>query len=533
MKKRRAHSLPSLLLFIGLAAALTFAVAGRFVARQRFTKQLEFGTQAENLASSGLSEMVARVRQDNTWGTTAANYEVQRVVAHPFDAKAGYSLTFDPAKPGHSINNVKGDTPIVSDAGTCPPGAMLLISTGHCNGYTRVCKALVAIPPYPYAIASSGPIRSQAGLTLGSVPAGYDPTQGLDLSKLTAAEMMTQGQDDAGGAALVIKGKSTVVGKVRSAGSADVDLNQVEVRGEIVPHAKTDDVPVLDLNGLDFTSDPSTQTISQSSYANKETLSGLLQSGGNLKFNQGLDLNGATVRVRGNLEINGPLTGVGALLVDGNVTIHGGAQLSSDNQVAILSAGSVSITGTGQGASYVQGLVYAAGADGIKLQDTTVVGTVLNAGKTGSGEGAPMQVERATVALDPRAAKFEVERGFSKYPSGGIPAYDGDGGYLGKIRLNPVTGTDGQLLDPPGPGYFRSIGRTQLEASDFSLFSNEGGAGTPVMAGSIAWYSVSTFVAQNLNDSIRDDSSGHEPFAIDLNKFLNKSSRLRVVWISG
>ena len=37
MKKRRAHSLPSLLLFIGLAAALTFAVAGRFVARQRFT----------------------------------------------------------------------------------------------------------------------------------------------------------------------------------------------------------------------------------------------------------------------------------------------------------------------------------------------------------------------------------------------------------------------------------------------------------------------------------------------------------------
>ena len=111
---------------------------------------------------------------------------------------------------------------------------MLLISTGRCNGYTKICRALVAIPPYPYAIASSGPIRSQAGLTLGSVPSGYDPTKGLDLSKLTPAEMMTQGQDDAGGAALVIKGKSTVVGKVRSAGSADVDLNQVEVRGEIV-----------------------------------------------------------------------------------------------------------------------------------------------------------------------------------------------------------------------------------------------------------------------------------------------------------
>lgn len=530
MRKRRAHSLPTLLLFIGLAAALTFSVAGRFVARQRFTKQLEFGTQAENLASSGLSEMVARVRQDNTWGTTAATYEVNRVVGHPFDGKAGYSLTFDPSKPGHSINNVKGDAPIVSDAGTCPPGAMLLISTGHCNGYTKVCRALVAIPPYPYAIASSGPIRSQAGLTLGSVPSGYDPTKGLELSKLAPAEMMTQGQDDAGGAALVIKGKSTVVGKVRSAGSADVDLNQVEVRGEIVPHAKTDDVPVLDLAALDFTSDPSTQTISASSFAEKETLSGLLQSGGNLKFDKGLDLNGATVRVRGNLEINGPLTGVGALLVDGNVTIHGGAQLSSDNQVAILSGGSVSITGTGQDASYVQGLIYAAGADGIKLQDTTVVGTVLNAGKTPAGDGATMQVERATVALDPKASKFEVEKGFNLYPDAGYEFKDTDGtSTLGYLRLKKQL-VDG-ILQTPTPSYFAGVPQTQLLAGDFEFYLPDGSQDRTRIAD--AMESFKRNIKEMNRQIILRVQGGGAAFRLDLNRYLNSSQQLRVVWIRG
>ena len=444
---------------------------------------------------------------------------------HTYDAKAGYSLTFDPARPGHSVNNIKGDAPVVTDDGTCPPGAMLVICTGHCNGYTRTSRALIAVPPYPYAISSSGPIRSKDGLTLGSVPSGYDPTKGLDLSKLTAAEMMTKGQDDANGAALVIKGKSTIVGKARSAGSADVDLTQVEVRGEIVPNAKTDDVPVLDLSALDFTSDPSTQTISENSFSDAKTMSGLLQwTGADLKFEKGLDLNGATVRVRGNLVINGPLTGNGALLVDGNVTVTGGAALSSDNKVAILSAGSVSITGTGRDSSFVQGIVYAAGKDGIKLKDTSVVGTVLNAGKD-----APMQVDRATVALDPKAAKFEVERSWDGYPSNGLKAVDNLNSYLGQIKLKKVTSSDGTVLDPPGPDYFITIGRKNLSQDDFELWPAGGGAALPATTSS-AWNSVATSV-NNMITEVRAGEKEH--FSVDLNKFLSASARLRVVWVRG
>ena len=236
--------------------------------------------------------------------------------------------------------------------------------------------------------------------------------------------------------------------------------------------------------------------------------------------------------MRGNLEINGPLTGVGALLVDGIVTILGGAQLSSDNQVAILSAGSVSITGTGQGASYVQGLVYAAGADGIKLQDTTVVGTVLNAGKTGSGEGAPMQVERATVALDPRAAKFEVERGFGNYPSGGYEVRDDGNRLLGHLKLKSVTNATGDILDPPGPSYFAAMGRTKLNADDF-VESDLMGAPAPGMLPT--WFGLvenmqGSFWTDAISQSASQPSSTRE-FAIDLNKYLKMQDRLRVVWM--
>lgn len=524
-KARRALSLPMLLLFIGLAATLTFAVAGRFGARMRFTRELEFGSQAENLASSGLSEMVARVRHDNNYGTTASTYTVERIVPHTYDAKAGYSLTFDPARPGHSVNNIKGDAPVVTDDGTCPPGAMLVICTGHCNGYTRTSRALIAVPPYPYAISSSGPIRSKDGLTLGSVPSGYEPTKGLDLSKLTAAEMMTKGQDDANGAALVIKGKSTIVGKARSAGSADVDLTQVEVRGEIVPNAKTDDVPVLDLSALDFTSDPSTQTISENTFSDAKTMSGLLQwTGADLKFEKGLDLNGATVRVRGNLVINGPLTGNGALLVDGNVTVTGGAALSSDNKVAILSAGSVSITGTGRDSSFVQGIVYAAGKDGIKLKDTSVVGTVLNA-----GEDAPMQVDRATVALDPKAAKFEVEQGFTGYAEEGFKVMDNSmTNTLGFLRLKSVI-IDGTPKTPT-PGYFASIGQTGLTQADFEFFGTDGQLDPSLLTK--GYNDNKTPIAQLGKQVMKASSPSYRgAFQFDLNKFLKSSEQLRVVWI--
>lgn len=89
---------------------------------------------------------------------------------------------------------------------------------------------------YPYALASSGPIRSNGGLLMGAVPSGFDPSQGLDVSKLERAEMMTQGRDDASGAALLLRGQSTLVGTARSAGSADLS-ESVEVRGEVIPNA--------------------------------------------------------------------------------------------------------------------------------------------------------------------------------------------------------------------------------------------------------------------------------------------------------
>jgi len=541
--KRAGKTLPILLILIALAASLTFALAERFLVRQRFTRHLEFHSQAENLAQSGISEAIARVRQDANWGTTAQTYALERTMPHTHDPQAGFSLTFDPSRPNASVNNVRGDF-IVKN---CPPGALLLTSTGHCNGYTSTCQALIAAPPFPYAIASSGPIRSQNGLVLGSVPAGFDPTAGLDLDRLGPAEMMTQGLDDAGGAALVLKGQSTIVGTGHSAGSVDIDEDTVKVDGELLPNARTEDVPLISLSELDFTSDPNTQTLPRSDFQDSEKLSGLLQwsptSGESLTFKKGLALNGATLRVRGNLVIEGPITGAGALLVDGNVTIQGGAQLSADNQVAILSQGSVSVTGQGAGSSYLQGLIYAAGEDGIKLQDCTVVGTVLNAGKTSSGAGAPMQVERATVAFDSKAVSMSVDLSAS-----GVD----DGTRFSRARLkNPLPLStfyrDGAWdipsnVRPPysasNPFGFSPLELVLLPHLELQIDGKWYASADEAVAAGVSQTAVRNAVikAGNVYAGQLAQASSQPPvenssltFQLDLNRYLKHSERLRVV----
>ena len=403
--RRRAATLATVLFFLSVAAILTTIFATRFIVRLRFSRQLECRSQALLLADSGIATAIAEYRKDPSFGTHDEALNV--TIALPDDPGAHFFLRFGP-----SVNNIRGDAPI----GECPQGMMLLDCSGYYRGVTARKLCWVAAPPFPYALASSGPIRSSGGLTMGAVPAGFDPSQGLDVSKLERAEMMTQGRDDASGAALVLRGESTLVGTARSAGSVDL-ADTVEVRGEVVANSTAESVPRIPLSEL--APEGEVFAIRSSNFGQLEKVAGQLEySGAQLHYQQGLELQGATLRVRGNLVIDGPLTGIGALIVDGNVTIRGGGGLSADNQAAIIAGGGISVVGSSQESSYFQGLLYAQGAEGVKLQDTTVVGTVLNAGESSPGVGAPMQVDRARVAFDARAVSQEVELSANLSPSG-------------------------------------------------------------------------------------------------------------------
>jgi hypothetical protein len=74
-------------------------------------------------------------------------------------------------------------------------------------------------------------------------------------------------------------------------------------------------------------------------------LSGFAQREGNLHAGSGLKLDGADIFVRGNVTIDGGLSGKGAIIATGSITIHGPVSLYSDGANALRSSGPLTLTG--------------------------------------------------------------------------------------------------------------------------------------------------------------------------------------------
>ena len=143
-----------------------------------------------------------------------------------------------------------------------------------------------------------------------------------------------------------------------------------------------------------------------------------------------------------------------------------------------------------------------------------------------------MQVERATVALDPRAAKFEVERGFSGYPVTGF-AFNSNGGEpLGNLKLKLVQ--IGGVWKLPHPSYFASLTppRTALSPEDFIFVKPDGSEDNARRAEAFNLLfddQIAPVNSQIANYVQNPAATGG--FKLDLNKFLTSTERLRIVWV--
>ena len=377
---------------------------------------------------------------------------------------------------------------------------------------------------------------------MGAVPAGFSADQPLDVSALGKAELVTQGQDDAEGAALLLKGKCTLVGTARSAGSADV--GESEIRGEVIPNSPKEALPVIPLAELSTAGD--IQTLPRGTYEELEKVSGQLTfTGPTLHFKKGLQLNGATLRVRGNLVIDGPVTGIGALIVEGNVILRGGSALSADNQCAIVSTGGVSVTGSGQEGSYFQGLIYASGSRGVQLTDCTVVGTVLNTGEVSPGVGAPMQVDRATVAFAPQSVSQTVELSATGVDDGTkfsrarlkkalpLASFFRDGAWDVPSNVRPAATADNPLALSPLERVLVASLEIQIDGKWYATVEEALSAGVSEnsVQSALGRASVAYFRQLSAASQMAPSKNSGLSFEFDLNKYLQTSGRLRVVCV--
>jgi hypothetical protein len=419
---------------------------------------------------------------------------------------------------------------------------------------------VLAAAPYDYAVGATGPIRSRGGMVLGSVPKGFDITKGVDVDKLEEAALLTVASDDGDGAAVDLNGDCTLVGDLKSVGSIKLGSGVKHTKGQSLEHSNAEDVPDIPLSSYDFAPDLKPLVIGQNIQDEPKSYSGLVSWKPNgtekLEFRNGLELNGATLRLKGDVVIHGGIKGQGALIVDGKLTITGTNDLKADNQVALLAGGDIEVLGVSKESSQFQGLLYSKGPKGVHIENATVLGTVLAAGKDPqTGKGSSIEIEKATLAHTKQSLGADVELGWTgdPNPEKGIPvgASPGIGQTRDILKLAPLIDSAGNVKNQPKPKDFRQggggFGATNLllVQGGKTYFHPDASSAQKDLFRQLGFYQATKAQVDSRWDSqkITDTSSNNfstnltdksaqmaSSFRLDLNQFLKTGDRLRIVW---
>jgi hypothetical protein len=542
----------SVLIMLTLILGVIFVYAGAMLTQSELMKHREKRLKAQYLAESGLAEAIARFRLDHNFGK--GEVALRELIPYPEDPKAGFSVHFSPSA---SINNWGADAPVYLDQGksqvACPAGGVYLTAVGTYMEHSESVSALLGAPAFNSAIASRGPLEVRGDFLLGTVASDFDEKQPIRKEDLRPSEMQADGVLSLSG------GKSVIVGNARASKDAIYNADLVEIRdGKIEPNVQVDALPDIAINSLSFKSREGVLVLSESRYAEAEKMGGLIEwSGTKLVFEKGLHLNNGVFLSHGDIEIQGGISGAGALLCEGKVTLIGSSELSADNQVAVVSDKGISVSGASQEHSFFRGLLYTKGPEGISISQSTVVGALVS-----FAPGASTTVEKSRVVFSKKAISFDVTLSWTGYDeakgidattksvSGDIPAF---------LKLAPLPGM--AAGSQPKPGDLIKANVAAITADLFLLTETD-----PVSKKTTTYFSktLPEAVKQQLLagqcvedpgskisdafDAVKIKFDGEIPkmrglmaeltapdgnkgtFGRDLNKFFKTSDRLHIVW---
>ncbi len=382
-RSRRGVGLATTLVIISIIVILAFAVAGVSISHLSVSTRLSNAEIARNRAESSLAQAIDRVIVDREAGT---NFSGQvNLPAFAGEPAGTGTVCFDTLQAGiqgipFSTNNLANDASVVGWNGRAVPGdGVHLIGIGTCNNVERRVEAVVFIPRFPYAIASSGPVSSQGGLQVASL---QDPSllaggglSSIPADKIEPGDLAT---NSGSATALDLKGNNVrITGDARASGGIDLGPS-VLIEGAIRPNSDQVDIPDLDISLYDtagktglqqYTNSESNLTVDGWARYSKAT------HGPDMYVSGGLRLDGGVLFVDGNLHVTGGISGNGAVIVTGTTEIFDGGTFAADQMAAVVSQGSVKIDGQAAGAAKFKGLIYTEGhldADNIILAGAVV-----------------------------------------------------------------------------------------------------------------------------------------------------------------
>ena len=349
------------MLTVIVALSLLFTMAAGSVAQLRLTSHSSNAQQARARAEAVSETAIARLRDDLHFGRLsdlspfmpAAELRVER-------GNAQGLLSFHPQRAQElgipvSLNNIDSDAPQAGWKGRLiPPEAVQLVAVGSSGGVTRVVETVVHVPRFPYVVSSSGAFESHGPLVLGVLPEGGDPAH-FDPNTLLPGHLASNGS-------VLVQGTALISGDVEAVEQISI-VEPARVRGLLRPASAP--VPLARIAIADYQPNPAI-TDSFSGSSQRAQLSGFFQGAGEVIVDGGLELEGAVVYVSGNLHVrSGGVKGKGALITTGSLTIDGVTSLESDQQIALLSQGDVTLNGQGafRGVVYTEGDLRSTGVE--------------------------------------------------------------------------------------------------------------------------------------------------------------------------
>ena len=453
MQTQRGSTLLSTLSAVALISTLGLALSQMSVEHLALATLKSRRQEALDLARSAASLALARLSENS-------DFQGQAVV------EGGGWVAFDLTEAQRlgipfSSNNLKGQRAQRGSLNQSVAAASAhIVAVGRSGGQSRRLEVVLAVPPFPFAVASSGPIRARGGVEIAGL-LSLPVAGGVDTVALGEADLVS---NDTSHEAIYLGAGTRIRGSVQAVGHIAQDPHHVEVSGAIKSQAEHENIPHQDFSqydplvvGLDY------NAIEVDELAGSDNhLSGRRRKAGSLRVQDGLVLDGALLFVDGDLHIRGGLRGKGAVVVTGNVTLEGQSQFESGHAVAVLAGGDARIRGSGPQGSFFQGLVYTEGlfeADRVTLVGSLIANDERNRSPVELNETRMLLSPNPTVRVElPQAGPaspgpvgpelgsfsfnvFDRERGIGPLPVT-VTIFQGEGGVWVDMGYGP------ELIDP-------------------------------------------------------------------------------------
>lgn len=409
---RKGASLATVMMVVALMMSLAFTVVAIAFNHLSVSNKSMNSSKATLLAEAAIAKTLDTIVKNPDFGLSGTSEEkTVRVKLNSLPEDSEGVVTFDQdvalvADVAYSTNN-KSESPTNGAGNKLVPGESFhLVGIGRVKNSTARVEAIVTVPKFPFSVAAQGAIRSNGGLVVASVRPGvpYDLDFPIHEDDLEPGHIVSNSKT--GNDAIVLSGENKIYGDLQSASGATI-ASDTDVLGEIRLNSNDESLPEVRASSYDPELEPGLQIVN--SGAGQLEVEGFNKSYSSLTVDNGIKLNGGVLFVDGDLTVNaGGVTGKGALITTGKLTIHGDGDAATDRQAALIADGDIVLRGSTSLKAKFAGLVYTNGQ--LKTENLRLAGVFVAA-----GTGSDAELSNTEIYEDKEAYKIELSSTKSVY----------------------------------------------------------------------------------------------------------------------